>query len=100
MSYVNAGKPARTPSPYYIAGTENYVKELVSSLQNSVDLTGRHIYMDRLCASILIAKWPLEQKITLVGTKHMRRVGIPEEIKKTWGREPFSTKSFLGEEQT
>ena len=30
-SLVYAGKPKKTPSPYYVSGTENYIRELMDS---------------------------------------------------------------------
>ena len=78
-SLVYAGKPKKLPSPFYICGTESYIKELVTSLEKFVSLQGRNISMDRLYTSIPIAKWLLERNITCVGTLQTRRICIPEE---------------------
>ena len=78
-SFVYAGKPTETPSPFYVSGTDNYVKELVESLARKVPLDGRNISMDRLCTSIPITEW-LTKNITCIGTMPTRRVGMLEEI--------------------
>ena len=93
-SFVYAGKPTETPSPFYVSGTDNYVKELVESLARKVPLDGRNISMDRLYTSIPIAEWPLTKNITCIGTMLTRRVGISEEIKTTRNQELFSTRVF------
>ena len=78
---VYAGKPADEYGPYYISGTENYVKDLVQNLAKHVSLQGRNISMDRLYTSIPLAKWLLTQDMTSVGTLTSNRVGIPDELK-------------------
>ena len=77
-SLVYAGKPTKTPSPFYISGTENYVKEMVNLLWKKVPLDGRNISMDSLSTSIPITKWLLSKNITCIGPMQTRGVGIPE----------------------
>ena len=98
-SLVYAGKPTELPSPYYVSGTENYIKELVTKLGQAVVLQGRNISMDRLYASVSVAKWLLTEKMTCIGTMLSRRVGILEEVKTTKGRKEFSTKMFWEKEK-
>ena len=98
-SLVYAGKPTELPSPYYVLGTENYIKELVTKLGQAVVMQGRNISMDRLYTSVSVAKWLLTQKMTCVGAMLSRRVGIPEEVKTTKGWEEFSTKMFWEKEK-
>ena len=93
-----AGKPLTLPSPFYVSGTEKYVKELVTSLNHHVSLEGRNISMDRLYTSIALAQWLLSKNITCIGTMQMRRVGIPEEVKSTKQRENFSTRMYWEKE--
>ena len=93
-SVVYAGKPIRMPSAFYVSGTDNDIKELVESLERCVVLDGRNISMDRLYTSIPIARWLLSKNLTCVGTMLHRRIGIPEEVKTTRGREKFSSKVF------
>ena len=79
-SLVYAGKPTKTPSPFYISGTENYVKEMVNLLWKKVPSDGRNISMDYLYTSIQIAEWLLSKNTTCIGTMPTRRGGIPQEI--------------------
>ena len=57
-----AGKPKDGDGPFYINGTENYVKYLVNTTQNDVSLKGRNISTDRLYTSIPLANWLYEKK--------------------------------------
>ena len=91
---VYASKPTGNPDEYYIQGTPNYVKKLVTGLSNFVSLEGRNISMDRLYSSIPIARWLLKRNITVVGTLMSNRSGIPDEIKATANREINSTYIF------
>ena len=72
-SLVYAGKPKKQPAPFYVSGTQMYIKELVTSLEKSTSLHGRNISMDRLYTSIPIAKWLLSRNITSVGTHQSNR---------------------------
>ena len=78
---------------YYVTGTENIVKYLVTKLQQNVDLQGRKISFDRLYTSIPLAQWLLSH-ITCVGTIKANRKGIPVEIKELANREPLTYESF------
>ena len=62
---IYAGKPNKLPSPYYVAGTQNYIKELVTSVEKSTCLQG-NISMDCLYMSIPIAKLLLGKKTSSV----------------------------------
>ena len=85
-----AGKPASENGPYYIEGTENYVKYLVNETKRNVSLKGRNISTDRLHTSIALANWLLENNIKTVGTLNTTRTGVPDELKKAEGRDEFS----------
>ena len=91
---VYAGKPQQLPSPYYVCGTDNYIKRLVTDLEQAVSLQGRNISMDRLYTSIPIAQWLLSMKMTCIGTIMSRRVGIPPELKTTANREELSSRMY------
>lgn len=86
MMVVYSGKPVGVPSEYYVPGTDEIVKSMVSRLQKATDLRGRNISYDRLYTSIPLAKWLLEQGITSIGTLKSNRRGIPDEIKKLNGK--------------
>ena len=60
QSHVYSGKPAGQPNEFYISGTDNYVKYLVSRLLENHPLRVRNISMDCLYSSIPIAQWLLE----------------------------------------
>ena len=72
--------PEKGTGPFYIKGTENYVKSLVSRLSEDVPLQGRNISMDRLYTAISTAIWLLEHRVTCVRTIMSNRVGIPAEV--------------------
>ena len=93
------GKPIADSTPYYVAGIEESVKYLVQKLQGFSDLQRRNITFDRLYTSVPSATWLLEQNITCVGTLQSNRRGIPDAIKQTNGREPFSYKYFWESEK-
>lgn len=97
-TFVYAGKPVELPSPHYIKGTQNYIQELVTSLDQVVSLQGRNISMDRLYTSIATARWLLEKNITCVGTLMSNRIGIPGDIKTTKDRATLSSKMYWEKE--
>jgi len=66
---------------YYVCGTADIVKHLVSRLSNVHSLKGRNISFDRLYTSIPLVLWLHERLITYVGTMKANRKGIPAEIK-------------------
>ena len=91
-----AGKPEKIgdqhpASKFYVTGTDEYSKYLVTNLQEMNDVKGRNISMDRYFTSVTLARWCLERKITIVGTMRMDRKGIPPEIKTFDNREEKST---------
>ena len=85
-----AGKPTSENGPYYVEGTENYVKYLVNETKQNVSLKGRNISTDRLYTSIALANWLLENNISTVRTLNTTRIGVPDELKKAEGRDEFS----------
>ena len=86
-----AGKPKKQPAPFYVSGTQMYIRELVTSLEKSISLHGRNISMDRLYTSIPIAKWLLPRNITCVGTLQSNRLAIPDEVKSCKDVEQYSS---------
>ena len=44
------------------------------------DVKGRNIPIDRYFTSVILARWCLKRKITIVGSMRMDRKGIPPEI--------------------
>ena len=97
QSHVYSGKPAGQPNEFYISGTDNYIKYLVSRLLENQPLRGRNISMDRLYSSIPIARWLLEHNITMLGTLKSNRIGIPPEIKDVSEREIDSYEIYWDE---
>ena len=93
------GKPSGNPTSYYVTGTENIVKYLITKLQQNVDLQGRNISFDRLYTSIPLAQWLLSHNITCVGTIKANRKGIPVEIKELANREPLTYECFWEAEE-
>ena len=94
QTHVYCGKPTGTPDEYYVQGTVNYIKYLVSNLAKYHRLDGRNITMDRLYSSFDIAEWLLDRKITMLGTMRSNRVGIPQYIKETKDKEILSSEIF------
>ena len=86
-SVLYAGKPTSENGPYYIEGTENYVKYLVNETKRNVSLIGRNISTDRLYTSIALANWLLENNIITVETLNTTCIGVPDELKKAEGRD-------------
>jgi len=95
---VYSGKPEGEPNQFYIKGTNNYVKKLVTDTKRVVPLQGRNISMDRLYTGLPISKWLLENKITMIGTLMSNRVGIPPEIKSVKDREELSTEIYWSDD--
>ena len=91
---VYAGKPkVQDDTPYFISGTENNVKSLVTRTQSDLPLEGRNISMERLYMSISTAEWLLSKGITTVGTIMSNRIGLPDAAKITAGSW-YSTRVF------
>ena len=82
---------------FYVRGTEDTVKRLVTDLEQYTSLSGRNISYDRLYTSISLAKWLLERNITTVGTLQANRKGIPEEVKHVGSRDSNSYEVFWDE---
>ena len=80
VSHCYAGCPEGTPNQYYIRGTDEYTKYLITKMATQVPLAGRNLTMDRLYiyTSIPIAEWLWnEQKMTMIGTFQSDRRGFP-----------------------
>ena len=92
---VYAGKPISEPSEYFVKGTENYIKSLVTRVEQDLPLQGRNIPMDRLYISIATARWLLEHNVTSTCTLMTNRVRIPKEAKLVQGRADNSTRIFF-----
>ena len=91
LPYV--GKP-KIPNEYYVPGTNEKSLYLVTKLRLYCDLTGRNITMDRYFTSLSIADWLLGRNVTVVGTMKDNRVGIPQKLRKSHGRDVRSTISM------
>ena len=89
-----AGKPdsmnSNPANKYYITGTDEYSKYLITNLSRLNSIQGRNISLDRYFTSVTLARWCLEKKITLVGTMHHDRKGMPAELKPVAHREDKS----------
>ena len=89
------GKPDNVENaPYYIKGTENAVKSLVQFMQGFCNMDGRNITFDRLYTSIPLARWLLDQNITMLGTMQQNRLGIPAYLKEVVDKEPLNCEIF------
>ena len=87
---VYYSKPEGEANEFYLKGTANYVKSLVSGLQKYVKLDGRNISMDRLYTFIPTTRWRLDLNVTVIGTLQHNQSGIPKEIKSINNRDDFS----------
>ena len=81
MALVYAGKSTKEPNEFYVKGTINYIKKLITNLEKHQNLLGRNISMDRLYTRFEVADWLLDRNITMIGTIMSNRVGIPPKIK-------------------
>ena len=85
------GKPTDEPTNHYVTRIEDLVKYIIEEHGNHTELRGRNLTTDRLYTSLPLAKWMLTEKgMTIVGTLQANRKGIPDEMKKTQGRDEFS----------
>ena len=91
---VYSSKPEGEANEFYLKGTANYVKSLVSGLQKYVKLDGRNISMDRLYTSIPTTRWLLDLNVTVIGTLQHNRSGIPKEIKSVNNRDDLSAIAY------
>ena len=89
-----SGKPVEEGGKYYVQGTENCVKSLVTRLQSKTPLAGRNISFDRLYTSISIVRWLYERKITAIGTMMLNRKGVPGVFKDIKQRENQSSEIY------
>ena len=79
---------------FFVRGTEDTVKRLVTDLEKHISLSGKNLSYDRLYTSISLAKWLLERNIITVGTLQANRKGIPEEVKHIGSRDSNSYEVF------
>ena len=86
------GKPDSPDNEFYVTGTDEYTKYLVTNFLRYNKLSGRNISLDRYFTSVTLAQWCLEKKISIVGTMRTDRKGIPKEMKNVNDREEKSTK--------
>ena len=89
-----SGKPEVIGSDgakFYVTGTDEYTKYLVTEVSKYNDIRGCNISMDRYFTSVTIARWCSERGITIVGTMRLDRKGIPKELKQFHDREERST---------
>ena len=87
---VYAGRPVGEPGPHYVTGLEDAVKTLLTDMKTKNSITGRNVTMDRLYTSVPLARWMLEEHVTVVGTLNITRRGIPPAVKSLTGREDNS----------
>ena len=86
---VYAGRPKQYNldlCKYYVRGTEEKIKTLVTNLERCTNLAGRNVTYDRFYTSIALGKWLLEKNITSVGTIQANQKGIPSELQTFNGR--------------
>ena len=68
QSHVYSGKPVGDPSCHYVQGSDSYIRYLMTKLSDMQPLQGRNISMDGLYTSISIARWLLDNQVTIIGT--------------------------------
>ena len=90
QTIVYAGKPTGQPNEFYVKGTINYIKKLVTKLKRYQSIRRRNISMDRLYTSFKVADWLLKRNVTMIGTIISNRVGISPEIKPITNQEENS----------
>ena len=93
-----AGKPDVLGSDYYVTGTDEYTKYLVTQFTKHCPMDGRNISLDRYFTSVSVAEWCLSKKITIVGTMRTDRKGIAKEMKTLDGREEKSVLRWYKED--
>ena len=79
-----AGKPEENtgePRKYYVTGTDEYTKYLVTEFNRFNSIMGCNISMDRYFTSVTLAEWALDKKFTIVGAMRHDRKGTPKEMK-------------------
>ena len=68
QSHVYSGKRVGDPSCHYVHGSDSYIRYLVTKRSDMQSLRGRNISIDRLYTSISIARWLLDNQVTMLGT--------------------------------
>ena len=94
-----ASKPKSGQRPYYIKSPIDYVKYLVTKIEEQQNLHGRNISTDRLYTSVELSKWLLTRNITTVGTVQKGRHGMPNELFDVKGREKLSVTCHYKEKE-
>ena len=69
---------------------QNILSMRFQSTTNSTE--GSNLSMERYFTSASLAAWALEKKVTIIGTIHRDRKGIPKELKKVKSHEKFDGK--------
>ena len=78
-------------SKYYVTGTDEYTKYLLTEVSRFNSIEGCNISVDRYFTSVSLAEWGINHKFTIVGTMQHDREGIPKEMKSLKDREEKST---------
>ena len=95
-STVYSGKPANGDGPYYLTGTDDYVKSIVDGLDSVSSVKGRNITMDCFYTSLHIMLMVTRGEKGHHGGNHSG-VGV---IKEVTNRDANSTKVFWSEEDS
>ena len=97
-----AGKPeeiAGEAAKFYVAGTDEYTKHLVTEFSQYNSIQGCNISMDRYFTSVTLAELGLQNNFTIVGTMRHDRKGIPNELKVMTDRDEKSTLSVYRQDK-
>lgn len=94
VTTVNSGKPESGAGEYYIPHVIDITQNMVETLDDAVDISGRNISFDRLYTSLPLAEWLLDRGISCLGTLMANKRFIPAEVKDTTDREENSTEIF------
>ena len=83
-----ANELTENTSEYYVIGTYNYTKYLVSETSNYNKLKSANISLKKYFTSVIVAKWPLnEHGITIFRVMRQERKKKPKELKATEEKE-------------
>ena len=88
------GKPkdiSGDAAKYYLAGTDEYTKYLVTEILKYNSIQGCNISTDQYFTSVTLAALVIENKFTVIVTMWCNQKGIPKELKATKDREEKST---------
>ena len=94
LSY--AGKPediAEEAAKFYVTGTDEYTKHLVTEFNQYNSFQDCSISMDWYFNSVTLPEWGLQNNFTIVGTMQHNRKGIPNELKAIADRDEKSALS-------